>query len=72
MIQSLFLVLASLTSLEESCRKKLIEKKKFLDELLVGVKSSDRDIKLAALQCYVSLSRSDKMVKAIIHEYADF
>lgn len=68
----MFKVLAALTALEESCRKKLIDKKKFLDELLIGIKNSNRDIKLAALQCYVSLSRSDKMVKAIIHEHADF
>jgi hypothetical protein len=68
----LFGVLASLTSVEESCRKRLIEKKKVLDELLLGIKSKNRDIKLAALQLFVSLSRSDKMIKAIILEHADF
>ncbi len=68
----LFSVLASLTSVEESCRKRLIEKKKVLDELLLGIKSKNRDIKLAALQLFVSLSRSDKMIKAIILEHADF
>lgn len=58
--------LASLTSEEESCRKKLIDNKKIFDELLSSLKTSNRDIKLAATTCFVSLLRSDKMMKSIL------
>ena len=72
MIRSLFNALASLTSQEETCRKKLIERKRVLEELLAGIKSGHREIKLAACTLFVSLSRSDKMVKSIILEAGDF
>jgi hypothetical protein len=65
-MQSLYLALAALTSIAESCRKKLIDKKKVLDELFLGIKSAHRGIKMAALTLFVSLSRSDKMLKSII------
>jgi len=70
--KSLLHVLSALTSQEESCRKKLIEKKKVLDELMLGIKCSHSEVKLAALQLFASLSRSDKMIKAIILEHAEF
>jgi hypothetical protein len=44
----LFTVLAALTSHEDSCRKKLVENKKILEELLNGIKSTNRDVKYAA------------------------
>lgn len=72
LLQSIFKTLASLTSEEESCRKKLIENKKILDELLTGLKSMTRDIKLAAVTCFVSLLRSDKMLKSILLEAGEF
>jgi phosphate uptake regulator len=64
--------LAALTSKDESCRKRVIEKKKVLDELMFVIKSDNVRVKVAALQLFVSLSRSDKMVKAIILEHADY
>jgi hypothetical protein len=61
-----------LTSQEESCRKKLAENKKILEELLAALKSTNRRIKLAACLCFVSLSRSDKMVKSLVLEAGEF
>jgi Trp operon repressor len=69
---SILQTLASLTSEEETCRKKLIDNKKIIDELLSSLKSQNRDIKLAAATCLVSLLRSDKMVKSILLEAGDF
>jgi hypothetical protein len=66
------MALAALTSVEESCRKKLVERKKVLEELLVGIKCNHRNIKIAACTLFVSLSRSDKMLKSIIMEAAEF
>jgi hypothetical protein len=43
------LTLAALTSLEESCRKRFTDKKKALDELMNGIKSTKSEIKIAAL-----------------------
>lgn len=71
-MKNLFYALAALTSQEESCRKRLIEKKRVLEELLAGIKSNQRDVKLAACTLFVSLSRSDKMIKSIILEAGDF
>jgi nitrate/TMAO reductase-like tetraheme cytochrome c subunit len=68
----LFSALAALTSQEESCRKKLVENKKILEELLCGIKSTNKNVKYSACQCFVSLSRSDKMVKSIILEAGEF
>ena len=70
--QSILLTLASLTSEEETCRKKLRDNKKIIDELLSSLKTQNRDIKLAAATCLVSLLRSDKMVKSILLEAGDF
>jgi len=39
LMQYIFKTLASLTSDVESCRKKLIENRKILDDLLLGLKS---------------------------------
>jgi hypothetical protein len=39
---NLFLALAALTSQEESCRKKLAENKKILEEILLGIKSPNK------------------------------
>lgn len=64
--------LAALTSDEESCRKKLAENKKFLEELLALMKSSLKEQKYAACKLFVSLSRSDKMLKSIILEAGEF
>lgn len=64
--------LAALTSDEESCRKKLAENKKLLEELLKLMKSSQRDLKLAACKLFVSLSRSDRILKSIILEAGEF
>lgn len=64
--------MAALTSHEETCRKKLVENKKILDELLIALKSSNREVKFAACQALLSLSRSDKMVKSIMLEAGDF
>ena len=66
LLQSLYLGLAALTSVAESCRKKLIERKRVLEELFIGIKCAHRGIKMAALTLFVSLSRSDKMLKSII------
>ncbi len=68
----IFNTMAALTSDEETCRKRLIDNKKILDELLTGIKSNNRDVKLAATTCFVSLLRSDKMLKSIILEAIDF
>ena len=67
-----FKTLASLTSEEESCRKKLAENKKIQDELFAGLKSGNRDVKFAASSCLVSLLRSDKYLKSILIEAGDF
>jgi hypothetical protein len=40
LLKNLFLVLAALTSLEQTCRSKVINKKKVLEELLIGIKST--------------------------------
>ena len=70
--KNLFNALASLTSNEESCRKRLVDKKKFIDELLSGIKSKHPQIKYAACNCFVSLSRSDRLIKSMILEAGDF
>ena len=69
---SIFKTLASLTSEEESCRQKLLENKKIQDELFSGLKSTNRDVKFSACVCFVSLLRSDKMLKSILMEAGDF
>lgn len=42
--RSLFKALAALTGEEESCRKRLIERKKVLDELMLGIKFKNKEI----------------------------
>lgn len=64
--------LAALTSTEETCRKKLAENKKLLEELLKLMKSNTRDVKLAACKLFLSLSRSDKILKSLILEAGEF
>ena len=54
--------------MEESCRKRLVDNKKFIEELLRGIKSSNNEIKYAACTCFVSISRSDRMTKSVILE----
>lgn len=49
-----------------------MENKKIQDELFSGLKSSNRDVKLSACVCFVSLLRSDKMLKSILMEAGDF
>jgi hypothetical protein len=62
-----------LTSSEESCRKKLIDNRKLLEELLSGLKQqANRDVKYASVLCFVSLLRSDKMNKSILMEVGEF
>jgi hypothetical protein len=63
--------LASLSSEEDSCRKKIVDNKKLLEELFAGLKNLNKEVKLTALQCFVSLSRSDKMTKSIIVDHGD-
>ncbi|CDW81757.1 armadillo repeat-containing protein [Stylonychia lemnae] len=64
--------LAALSRDEEKCRKKIIENKKFLDELLQLIKSANKDQNYAACKLFVSLSRSDKMLKQIILDSGEF
>lgn len=61
-----------MTSEEESCRRKLIENKKILDEICLTLRSSNRDVKLASVTCFQSLLRADKMLKSILFETGDF
>jgi hypothetical protein len=49
-----------------------LENKKIQEELFSGLKSSNRDVKLSACVCFVSLLRSDKMLKSILMEAGDF
>jgi len=69
---ALLKALAALTSQEESCRKKVSENKKALEEILKIIKSPLSNNKKAACLLFVSLSRSDKMVKSIILEAGEF
>ena len=43
-----------------------------LDEIMNGIKSTKHELRFGALKLFVSLSRSDKMIKAIIVEHGDF
>lgn len=70
--KNLFNALASLTSSEESCRKKLADKKKIIELLLAGIKSKQTGIKYASCNCFVSLSRSDRITKSSFLEAGDF
>jgi hypothetical protein len=71
-VQTLLKTLASLSSDEESCRKRLGENKKFLEALLKIIKTTAPQLRLAACKCFVSLSRSEKILKTIILEAGDF
>ena len=43
--EHLLKTLAALTSLEETCRKKVVENKKMLEELLNGIKNNNKQVK---------------------------
>eukprot|EP00347_Sterkiella_histriomuscorum_P015675 403356120 len=64
--------LAALTSDQETCRKKIAENKNFLVELLSILKSTSKEAKYTACKLFVSLTRSDKMIKSIILEAGEF
>ncbi len=73
LIITILKTLAALSSQEESCRLKIAENKKFLDELLRIMKTCEKkSAKLVACNCFLSLSRSDKTVKSLILEAGEF
>ena len=68
--ESAFKAFASLGANDEEIRKKIIETEFLMDELMSALDDSDMKVRLAALQCLHSLSRSVSQLRTTFQDHA--
>ncbi|OTF77687.1 hypothetical protein BLA29_000927 [Euroglyphus maynei] len=68
--QAAFKVFASLGANDEDIRKRIIETKNLMDEVMNGLEDSNLKVKLAALRCLHSMSRSVQQLRTMFQDHA--
>lgn len=68
--QAAFKVFASLGANDEDIRKRIIETENLMDEVMNGLEDSNLKVKLAALRCLHSLSRSVQQLRTMFQDHA--
>jgi hypothetical protein len=65
-----FRCLASLASNDENIRKRIIEVRGLIEELLNGLKDDSMDVRLAAVRCLHSFSRSVQLLRTTLQDHS--
>ncbi|KAI7695713.1 Armadillo repeat-containing protein 8 [Sarcoptes scabiei] len=68
--QAAFKVFASLGANDEEIRKRIIETENLMEEVMISLEDSDVKVKLAALRCLHSLSRSVQQLRTLFQDHS--
>lgn len=68
--QAAFKVFASLGANDETIRKRIIETENLMNEIMSGLEEANLKVKLAALRCLHSLSRSVQQLRTLFQDHA--